>query len=468
MKAKTWIWPQTGCTPIAMIGLAHLTGGKISLRFDDSNSEWNLRIEKPAALIDAAAAFYDAPMWPPEMETFRGPVTRIGELMSDAEAAGVDPITPTRLVGMRDGELDRSPWLVQWGGKGTIGRLVRSTRTLITPEDVEAWLDQDWLFFATDGYHGFWMQGEAYGTAPDHRGMSADPVIGWLAWTGLQLVPHARFGWIERSAPRLPAPTFAPAWSRPPRFTPWGEFRSGGVAELIDQWGTEAARVDAGGDPMVVTHRHLVVQSTKRFSGLLLAQRIDWSTPTERHHKAFDAAVAGRNDARRKFADAKLRQRFLDDPEAAIDEWRDGEPTGGVVAAGVSPKLDALAESFTDTTWTMDVEAGHLAEAGVKLTTWWERTQMQHLAAGRGDAAIAAAFPGVPVPPEFWRTEAGRLLAADKSLRCRSRMVTHAEAADVLGVTKGTVAQLAARRSLPSSRDGIPLGFVLDRLVAAE
>lgn len=81
---------------------------------------------------------------------------------------------------------------------------------------------------------------------------------------------------------------------------------------------------------------------------------------------------------------------------------------------------------------------------------------------GAPNTIIGVLWPGVAVPPEWWRTPLGMFCAADRGGGWRARRITQAEAAAVLGVTGGTVATLCHRGTLQTP---ILLGEVLDRLV---
>lgn len=89
-----------------------------------------------------------------------------------------------------------------------------------------------------------------------------------------------------------------------------------------------------------------------------------------------------------------------------------------------------------------------------------------HLAADTAlDIMCALWPPDASPPPMWWWTPLGVAVAA-ASGREVARSVTHAEAADILGVTKGTVSQLVHRGTLERHPDGgVKLGSVLERMV---
>lgn len=71
------------------------------------------------------------------------------------------------------------------------------------------------------------------------------------------------------------------------------------------------------------------------------------------------------------------------------------------------------------------------------------------VAAQTATDVVTALWTGDP-PPEWWATELGQALAAAGT----DEPVSHATAAAMLGVTRGTVTQLAARGTLDHHPDG--------------
>lgn len=81
--------------------------------------------------------------------------------------------------------------------------------------------------------------------------------------------------------------------------------------------------------------------------------------------------------------------------------------------------------------------------------------------------AIIVALFGEGWPPSaWWSTPLGLLCAANLPTTMARTGIPQSEAAEILGVHKGTVTQLVARGTLPKSADGgISLAAVLARLV---
>lgn len=67
-------------------------------------------------------------------------------------------------------------------------------------------------------------------------------------------------------------------------------------------------------------------------------------------------------------------------------------------------------------------------------------------------------------PNDWWRTPAG-LLVAEWATDIPDKLLSQTAAAEVLGVTRGTVSRLVHNGDLASTPDGIPLRPVLRRLV---
>lgn len=89
------------------------------------------------------------------------------------------------------------------------------------------------------------------------------------------------------------------------------------------------------------------------------------------------------------------------------------------------------------------------------------------LAAEAVRTLIGARWPdGCDIPPTWWSTPAGRMVARSVG-RDDTEAVTWSVAAAMLGVTKGTVSQLMHRKSLTRHPDGgITRSSVLERLAA--
>lgn len=83
---------------------------------------------------------------------------------------------------------------------------------------------------------------------------------------------------------------------------------------------------------------------------------------------------------------------------------------------------------------------------------------------GAANTIVGVLFPGQPVPAAWWATPLGMFCAAAQDGGWRNRRVPRSEAAEILGVTPGTIAQLGARGDLAHD-GGFDLGEVLDRLV---
>ena len=81
-----------------------------------------------------------------------------------------------------------------------------------------------------------------------------------------------------------------------------------------------------------------------------------------------------------------------------------------------------------------------------------------HVAAETAIDLMAALWPHSDPTPEWWATPLGEAIAATAE---GERTVSRSEAASILEVTTGTVAQLRSRGVLDGDRSGIPLRSVL-------
>lgn len=71
---------------------------------------------------------------------------------------------------------------------------------------------------------------------------------------------------------------------------------------------------------------------------------------------------------------------------------------------------------------------------------------------------------GACPPNDWWQTPAG-LIVAEWATDLPDVLLSQTDAAEILGVTRGTVSRLVHNGDLPSTADGIPLRPVLRRLV---
>lgn len=109
-----------------------------------------------------------------------------------------------------------------------------------------------------------------------------------------------------------------------------------------------------------------------------------------------------------------------------------------------------------------------------RLTGWSRIESITHaLLSGDDDEAarmalevMAALWPTGDPPPEWWATPLGHVLARSVGA-ADTETVTHSVAAAMLGVTRGTVAQLVHRGKLERSHDGgILRASVLQRIAS--
>lgn len=122
----------------------------------------------------------------------------------------------------------------------------------------------------------------------------------------------------------------------------------------------------------------------------------------------------------------------------------------------VDQLADALAAELVDALsavgWT---DLADLARARIWATAKRLATQLscedERLAAQTVIDCAGHLWPLDP-EPEWWRTPVGRLVA--RSVGPEDAAVTQAEAAAMLGVTRGTIAQLVSRGTLARHRDG--------------
>jgi hypothetical protein len=126
---------------------------------------------------------------------------------------------------------------------------------------------------------------------------------------------------------------------------------------------------------------------------------------------------------------SRARTQLEDSLGALADAW--GTLLGTDVAQALRDRIDANADAI--------LANADAATASALLTVLW----------GSGE-----------VPASWWGTPLGRAVRAQSP-----RGVTQAQAADILGVTRGTIAQLVSRGTLERTCDGhVSLASVLDRL----
>lgn len=126
----------------------------------------------------------------------------------------------------------------------------------------------------------------------------------------------------------------------------------------------------------------------------------------------------------------RARTQLEDSLGAQADAW--GALLGADLAQALRDRIDANADAIL-----AEVDAASTAIA--LLTVLW----------GSGE-----------IPAFWWGTPLGRAVRAQSP-----QGVTQAQAAEILGVTRGTISQLVSRGTLERTADGhVSLACVLDRL----
>lgn len=86
-------------------------------------------------------------------------------------------------------------------------------------------------------------------------------------------------------------------------------------------------------------------------------------------------------------------------------------------------------------------------------------------APGAARTVMYALWGQSDIPGSWWQTPAGALVAGAMASDATGERVTHAQAAAMLGVTRGTIAQLTSRGTLERHPDGgVDLASVLNRI----
>lgn len=144
--------------------------------------------------------------------------------------------------------------------------------------------------------------------------------------------------------------------------------------------------------------------------------------------------------------DAGVRRGVVDDVTAQLAEQL-GDVTAGLAALTV------------DIGWQSDI----IAQAPL-LAAQLCQDDDDHLAAQTAIDVMCALWPTGDPPPDWWSTPLGRMVARSGGVD-GSDAVTQSVAAAMLGVTRGTVAQLVHRGTLDRHPDGgVTRASVLARL----